>query len=149
MTRRARDAAVLLFVASSVLHVAVLACRYLEARLLSSRLPACDVNRLIDVLYPPDLVEETTMQPAVNSFLDQLAALLGPLSPFTKAIVPAALALAVAIVNSLFAGAVDAVSITIAASGLVLALVTYLVPNKPAPVKPVPPPVPPAPPAAA
>jgi hypothetical protein len=68
-------------------------------------------------------------QSALTQFLTQLASLLGPLSPFTKAIVPAALALIVAIVNSLFAGTIDTVSITIAASGVVLALVTFLLPN--------------------
>lgn len=73
------------------------------------------------------------MQNAITQLLDQLAGLLGPLSPFTKAIVPAALALVVAIVNSAFQGSIDGVSLTIAGSGLVLALVTYLLPNKPQP----------------
>jgi hypothetical protein len=68
-------------------------------------------------------------QNALTQFLTQLATLLGPLSPFTKAVVPAALALVVAVVNSIFAGSIDTVSITIAASGVVLALVTFLVPN--------------------
>lgn len=79
-------------------------------------------------------------QNAITQFLNQLAGLLGPLSPFSKAIVPAALALVVAVVNSVFAGAIDTVSLTIAGSGLVLALVTFLVPNiaKPAPVPPAP-----------
>lgn len=91
------------------------------------------------------------MQNAITQLLDNLAGLLGPLSPFTKAIVPAALALATAIVTSLFAGSIDATSLTIAGSGLVLALVTYLLPNKPhkpAPPTPAPAPVPPAKPAA-
>jgi hypothetical protein len=83
------------------------------------------------------------MQTAITNLLDQLAGLLGPLSPFAKAIVPAVLAVAVAIINSAFAGKIDGTSLTIAASGLVLALVTYLVPNK---ARPVPAPVvPPAP----
>lgn len=82
-------------------------------------------------------------QSAILSFLNQLAGLLGPLSPFAKAIVPAALALAVAVVNSVFAGQVDAVSLTIAGSGVVLAAVTFLIPNvaKAAPT-PVPAPAP-------
>lgn len=70
-----------------------------------------------------------TEQSAITQALTQLASLLGPLSPFTKAIVPAGLALAVALVNSLFAGSIDTVSITVAASGLGLALVAFLVPN--------------------
>lgn len=83
------------------------------------------------------------MQNVITSLLDQLAARLGPLSPFTKAIVPAALALVVAVVNALFNG-IDAVSLAVAGSGLVLALVVYLLPNRPAPVKPTPAPVAPA-----
>ena len=77
-------------------------------------------------------------QSAITQALTQLATLLGPLSPFTKAIVPAGLALAVAVVNSLFAGAIDTVSITVAASGLVLAGVAFLVPNVAKAAKPVP-----------
>lgn len=77
-----------------------------------------------------------------NTFLDALANLLGPLSPFTKAIVPAALSLVVAVVDGLIAGAVNTSSVAIAGTGLVLALVAFLVPNRPAPV--VPPVVPPA-----
>lgn len=69
------------------------------------------------------------MQNAILSFLNSLAGLLGPLSPFAKAVVPALLALAVAVVNSLFAGSIDGTSITVAASGLILALVTFFVPN--------------------
>lgn len=71
------------------------------------------------------------MPNAITTLLDELAALLGPLSPFTKAVVPAGLAVAVAVVNSLFAGAINTVSITIAASGLILALVAFVLPNKP------------------
>jgi len=74
------------------------------------------------------------MLPAVTQLLDNLANVLGPLSPFTKAIVPAALAIAVAVVKCAFNGAVDATSLTIAGSALVLALVVYLVPNHPKPV---------------
>lgn len=70
-----------------------------------------------------------TEQSALTQFLTQLASLLGPLSPFTKAVVPATLALAVAVVNSLFAGQIDSTSLTIAGSGLALALVAFLVPN--------------------
>lgn len=78
-------------------------------------------------------------QGAITGLLSGLAGLLGPLSPFAKAVVPAGLAVAVAAVNSAFAGKVDTLSLTIAGSGLVLAVVTYLVPNKakpaPAPAK--------------
>ena len=73
------------------------------------------------------------MQNALDQALDQLASLLGPLSPFTKAIVPAALALATTIVKCVFDGKVDATSLTIGGCGLVLALVVYLIPNKAAP----------------
>lgn len=71
------------------------------------------------------------MQNALDNLLSQLAGLLGPLSPFAKAVVPAALALAVAVVASLFAGKVDSTALVIAGSGLVLALVTFLIPNQP------------------
>lgn len=69
------------------------------------------------------------MNKVVNQQLAAFASLLGPLSPFTKAVVPAALSLAVAIANSLFAGSIDATSVTVAASGLGLAAVAYLLPN--------------------
>lgn len=69
------------------------------------------------------------MKNAILSFLNSLAGLLGPLSNFAKAIVPAALALAVAVVNSVAAGSINSTSITIGVSGLVLAIVTYLIPN--------------------
>lgn len=75
-------------------------------------------------------------QQAIVGFLGQLAGLLGPLSPFAKAVVPAALSLVVAAVNSAFSGTVDTVSLTIAASGLVLALVTFLIPNLKRPAEP-------------
>ena len=89
------------------------------------------------------------MQSAITGLLDNLASLLGPLSPFTKAIVPAVLALATAAVKSIANGHIDKVSLTIAASGLVLALVTYLLPNKRVKkAKPKPVPVAPKPPAA-
>ncbi|MGH2870434.1 MAG: hypothetical protein ACRDNK_23055 [Solirubrobacteraceae bacterium] len=83
------------------------------------------------------------MSDAINTALAKLAALLGPLSPFTKAVVPAALALATAIVKSFADGRIDATSVTIAASGVALAIVAYLLPNLP---KPTPAPAPPAPP---
>ncbi len=74
----------------------------------------------------------------VNGVLNAIAGLLGPLSGFTKAIVPAALALAVAVVDSLLSGRVDASAITIAATGLLGALVTFFLPNRSAaPVAPV------------
>ncbi len=88
--------------------------------------------------------EPSTMQneqSVITQLLTALASLLGPLSPFAKAIVPAGLALVVAVVNSLFAGSVNTLSLTIAGSGLVLALVAYLVPNLAKPV-PVPAPAP-------
>jgi hypothetical protein len=80
------------------------------------------------------------MPTIINNLLDQLAGLLGPLSPFAKAVVPAILAVAVAAVNSAFAGKIDATSLAIAGSGLVLALITFLIPNRPN-VTPIPVPV--------
>lgn len=67
----------------------------------------------------------------IDGALGKIADALGPLSPFTKAIVPAALAVVVAVVNAIVSGSVDSTSITIGVSGLVTALVVYLVPNKP------------------
>lgn len=78
-------------------------------------------------------------QSVITQLLTSLAGLLGPLSPFAKAIVPAVLAVVVAAVNSAFAGKVDTLSLTIAGSGLVLALVAYLIPNV---AKPTPAPAP-------
>jgi hypothetical protein len=77
-----------------------------------------------------------TEQSIIANLLSQLAGLLGPLSPFTKAVVPAALAVVIAAVNSAFAGSIDTVSLTIAGTGLAAALLTFLVPNKPKVVKP-------------
>ena len=71
------------------------------------------------------------MQSAITNLFGQLANVLAPLSPFTKAIVPAALSLATAAVKCGFDGKLDATSLTIAGCGLVLALVVYFVPNKP------------------
>lgn len=82
------------------------------------------------------------MKSALISLLDRVAGLLGPLSPFTKAVVPAALSVAVAVVDSLFAGKINTVSLTIAATGLLLAAVAYLLPNKPKIAKPTPAPTP-------
>lgn len=88
------------------------------------------------------------MTSAINAALVKLAALLGPLSPFTKAVVPAGLALATAIVKSIADGKIDTVSVTIAATGVVLAVLSFLLPNvhkAAAPPAPTPPaPVPPA-----
>jgi hypothetical protein len=96
--------------------------------------------------YAPRALERSPMsnptqteQSVITHLLTSLASILGPLSPFAKAVVPAVLAVVVAGVNSAFAGKVDTVSLTIAGSGLVLALVAYLVPNV---VKPAPAPAP-------
>jgi hypothetical protein len=82
-------------------------------------------------------------QSVITGLLTKLASILGPLSPFAKAVVPAVLAVAIAAINSAFAGKIDTVSLTIAGSGLVLALVAYLIPNvtksAPAPAPVVPP----------
>lgn len=89
----------------------------------------------------------------INGLLDALASRLGPLSPFTKAVVPAALSLAAAGVTAIVAlisnSPIATPPLYIAGAGLVLALITFLVPNKPV-VKPVvpPPPVPAPPPPA-
>jgi len=85
--------------------------------------------------------EPTIMQTeegVLTQLLTALASILGPLSPFAKAIVPATLAVVVAAVNSVFAGKIDTLSLTIAGSGLVLALVTYLIPNVAKPIVPTP-----------
>ena len=66
---------------------------------------------------------------------------LGSLGPFMKAIAPALLALIGAGTNALIAGKIDKQTLVIAITGLVAAVITYLVPNTP---KPVAPPAPPA-----
>ena len=87
-------------------------------------------------------------QSLIDGLLSQLASLLGPLSPFTKAVVPAALALAYAIVNIIVTGTFDASALTAAVGGVLAAVVVYRLPNKPkavpapAPVAPVAPPAP-------
>jgi hypothetical protein len=55
---------------------------------------------------------------------------------FAKAIVPAALSLAAAIVNGLASGHVDAATINICVVGLIGSAITYLIPNKPTTHKP-------------
>lgn len=77
------------------------------------------------------------MQSAIMSLVNSLATLIEPLSPFAKAVVPAAVALIGAVVSSTVSGSVDATTLTIAGSGLVLAIVAYLVPNKGKAVPPV------------
>ncbi len=79
------------------------------------------------------------MKNAITSLLDQLAGKLGSLAPFAKAVIPGGVALGGTIVDALISGSVNTSSISIAASGLVLAIVTFLVPNKP---KPAPAPAP-------
>ena len=66
----------------------------------------------------------------MTNIIDSVAGLLGPLAPFAKAVVPAAIALGYAIVRSVADQSVDAVAISTGVSGLVLAVVTFLVPNK-------------------
>ena len=79
-------------------------------------------------------------QTIIDSLLSSLADVLGPLSPFTKAVVPAGLALAYAIVNVIVTGTVDASALTAAVGGVVLAVLVFLLPNKtqatPAPAPP-------------
>lgn len=75
------------------------------------------------------------MKNAILSLLDSIAALLGPLSPFAKAVVPAVLAVAVVVVNAIFTGGLDSADLTKALSLLVAAIVTFLIPNKPSPTK--------------
>lgn len=89
-------------------------------------------------------------QSIIDQFLSQLAGLLGPLSPFTKAVVPAVLGLAYAVINVIVTGTLNASALTAAIGAVVLAVLVFELPNiekKPAPVPaPVPaPPVPPTP----
>lgn len=69
------------------------------------------------------------MQGFITSILTQLAGLLGGAGRFAKAVVPAALAVAIAVVNAAFSGSVNAASLYIAVTGLLAAIVTYFVPN--------------------
>jgi len=71
---------------------------------------------------------------------------LGALGPFMKAIAPALLTLIGAGTNALISGKIDQQTLVIAITGLVAAIVTYLVPNaaQPTPPAPAPPAVPPA-----
>lgn len=71
------------------------------------------------------------IQSTINGTLTQLARLLGPLSPFAKAIVPAVLSLAELAVNAIFAHSIDGAELGAALSGLVLAGGVYLIPNVP------------------
>lgn len=70
------------------------------------------------------------MKQAIINLLDSIAGLLGPLSPFAKAIVPAVLAVLVVVVNAIFTGGVNTTDLDTAIAGLVAAIVTFLVPNK-------------------
>ena len=75
---------------------------------------------------------------------------LGALGPFMKAIAPALLTLIGAGTNALISGKVDQQTLVIAITGLVAAIVTYLVPNAAKSTPPTPPAAPaPTPPAAA
>lgn len=65
----------------------------------------------------------------IDSIVNAISGALGPLSPFTKAVVPSASLEATALVNWLVAGSFNAVSITSAASGFVVGLLGYLLPN--------------------
>lgn len=69
------------------------------------------------------------MKSFVLSILAQLSKLVASASPFAKAITPAALALAVSLVNMGFAGRFDVTSIVTLASGLLASILTYVVPN--------------------
>ena len=64
---------------------------------------------------------------------------LGALGPFMKAIAPALLTLIGAGTNALISGKIDQQTLVIAITGLVAAIVTYLVPNAAKPAKPAPP----------
>lgn len=85
------------------------------------------------------------MQNAIDNFLTELATLLGPLSPFTKAVIPAALSVATAAVAAIFAlvngGAINSTALVTAGAGLVLSLIVFELPNiekKPVPPLPTP-----------
>lgn len=80
------------------------------------------------------------MQNTIDNLLTQLATLLGPLSPFTKAVVPAALSFATAAVAAILSlingGPINSTMLVTAGAGLVLSLVVFFLPNlekKPAP----------------
>ncbi len=73
------------------------------------------------------------MQNAIDNVLTELATLLGPLSPFTKAVVPAALSLATAAVAAIFAlvngGPINSTALITAGAGLLLSLIVFELPN--------------------
>lgn len=71
-----------------------------------------------------------TIASILDDFVNAVSGLLGPLSPFTKAVVPSASLEATALVNWLIAGSFNSVSITSAAAGLVVGVLGYLLPNK-------------------
>jgi hypothetical protein len=71
----------------------------------------------------------------IDNFLSQLVSLLGPLSPFAKALSTAALPVAYAIVASIANGKIDSTSLVTALTGVALAVVVYFVPNKAAAAK--------------
>ena len=78
-------------------------------------------------------------QKLVDGLIQNLVSALGPLAPYAKAVVTAAGGLATSLANWAISGSFNALSITSAAGGVVLALVVYEVPNltkkAPAPVK--------------
>ena len=65
-----------------------------------------------------------------------LAALFDRVSPALKAVVVAGLSLAATVVLSLMSGQVDQRSLTVAVTGLISAVVAYLVPNREKPSAP-------------
>lgn len=69
------------------------------------------------------------MQSAIQSLLNTLAGLLGPLSPAAKAVTAALLPFATSLVNFAFAGNFNTVSIVTAALGAVTSLLVYFIPN--------------------
>lgn len=75
------------------------------------------------------------MQSAIQALIQQIGQALSGLSPFAKAVVPAATALVSAVVDMALAGAFNTTSLVILGVGVVSALVTYLVPNRPVGVR--------------
>ena len=66
----------------------------------------------------------------MKSLVDVLKNLVKKLSPIAKAVVPTLVALVGAVADAVASGDVNTSSISVAVTGVIAAIVTYLVPNK-------------------